>query len=417
MRLDPGIETPEFGTGCVDMWDWEIQEPHEEEEWHGKISHQDQNEFTFPEPEPMPEPEAQKPAEAPADSNAQFPYGAGMHANAQEIPVHPPTFAEVWMPRIRKFLSVPANFYATVGVGIGLLCGLIFAAIFWHGNNPTGPYDLGSVSSTVVGLKGRLFTKWDKNLQYRLTFEPSAPERLAGFSTAIENSPHPLSIGIQLTDPQGFVLCSKSILIKYDSRNAEPAEGDAETEEVAADPQVRSRRAELAEAQESVREQGNDVFQNQLGANGQVTTVTAQGDLPCTASAYESAVAWNFSPDFPSVAEQEALIRHLGEKPARDAANSPAAIAARRRPAARAAANPPPKFYIEGEDAIVDYDAAAGIIATRGGKNFTIDKAGVEAASLKGHDFPLHVHYRCDQFGNCTLYTAGVGTQHTKLRK
>jgi len=27
------------------------------------------------------------------------------------------------------------------------------------------------------------------------------------------------------------------------------------------------------------------------------------------------------------------------------------------------------------------------------------------------------VHYRCDQFGNCTLYTAGVGTQHTKLRK
>ena len=52
-----------------------------------------------------------------------------------------------------------------------------------------------------------------------------------------------------------------------------------------------------------------------------------------------------------------------------------AQVTARRR-AARAAANPPPKFYIEGEDAIVDYDAVGGIISTRGGKTFTIESSG-----------------------------------------
>jgi hypothetical protein len=400
------------------MWDWEIQEPNEEKEWHPKISHEDQNEFTFPEPEPEPaqKQEAPKSPEAPADSNTQHPYGSGFDAGAEELPLHPPTFAEVWLPRIRKFLSVPANFYATVGVGLGILCGLIFAAIYWHGSNPTGPYDLGSVTSPAVGLKGRLYTRWDKNLQYRLTFEPVAPERLAGFSTAIEGSPRPLAISIQLTDPQGFALCSKTILLKYDSRNAEKPESAPETGDVSADPQVSSSKAELAQAQEDLREQGKDVFQNQPGSDGRVASITAQGDLPCSASAYDQAVSWTFTPDFPSVAEQDALIRHLEEKSARAAANSPAALAARRR-AVKVAANPPPKFYIEGEDAIVDYDASGGIIFTRGGKTFTIDKTGVEAASLKGHDFPLHVHYRCDQFGSCTLTSAGAGTQHTRLRK
>jgi hypothetical protein len=166
-----------------------------------------------------------------------------------------------------------------------------------------------------------------------------------------------------------------------------------------------------------VREQGKDVFTNQFGSDGQVASISAQGDLPCSASAYESTVAWSFYPEFPSVSEQDALLRHLDEKATNTTVNSPDAIAARRRAKARAAANPPPKFYIEGEDAIVDYDAAGGVIATRGGKTFTIDGTGVEAASLKGRDFPLPVHYRCDQFGNCTLYSAGAGTQHTRLRK
>jgi hypothetical protein len=404
------------------MWDWEIKEPQEEREWHSKISHEDQNEFAFPEPapEPVPEKEELKAPDSPAVSD-QSTDGADIDDGQQQPSSPPPPFAEEWMTRIRSFLLVPTNFYAILGVGFAILCGLIFAAIFWHGNNPSGPYDMGSATSTAVGLKGRLFTKWDKNLQYRLTLEPTAPERVAGFSTAIQKSPQPLSIGIQLTDPQGFALCSKKILIKYDSRNAEPGESQPGTDEVSADPQVRASRAELADAQETVREQGNDVFQNQFGSDGRVTSITAQGTLPCTASAYENAVAWSISPaEFPTVADQDALIRHLEEGSARAAANSPAALAAlaaRRRAAARAAANPPPKFYIEGEDAIVDYDAASGIITTRGGKSFTIDRAGAEAASLRGRDFPLHVHYRCDQFGNCTLYSAGAGTQHTHLRK
>lgn len=390
------------------MWDWEPQEE-PEEEWHGKIAHEDQCEFTFPEPapDPVPEPEPQNPPEPVPVINAD-------HHPSRQDPEHPSqSFLDEWLPRIQRFLAVPTNFYLTIGVGLGILCGIVIAAVSWHITNPAGPYDLGSVTSNVVGLKGRLFTKWDKKLQYRLTFEPSIPEQLAGFSAAVESSPRPLSIGVQLTDPQGFVLCSKNILIKYDSRNAEPQE---EQTRAAADPQASSGQAALSDAEEGVREQGKDVFANQSGPDGRVASLTAQGDLPCSASAYENAVAWSFSPDFPSVAEQVTLLNHLAEKEVNAASNSPQALA-RRRAASKAAANPPPKFFIEGEDAIVDYDVAAGIIATRGGKTFTIDRAGTEAASLKGRDFPLAIHYRCDQFGACTLISAGAGVQHTRLRK
>jgi hypothetical protein len=398
------------------MWDWEEPEP-PEEEWHSKIDHEDQRDFEFPEPEPepVPEPEPKTPSESSPDSNAKYPFGAASDANPREHqPL--PSFADDWMPRIRQFLSVPINFYATLVIGFGILFGIAAAAISWHMSNPTGPYDLGSVTSGAAGLKGRLYTKWDKSLQYRLSFEPTAPQQIEGFSTAVQSSPRPLAIGIQLTDAQGFVLCSKDILVKYDSRNAEPKQSPTGADTAAPDPQLQASQAALADAQEGVREQGKDIFQNQFGPDGKVVSISAQGELPCSASAYESAITWNFSPDFPSVSEQDALIHHLVEKSTHESANSPAAIAARKR-AARTAANPPPKFYIEGEDAIVDYDTAGGIISTRGGKTFTIDKAGAEAASLRGRDFPLHVHYRCDQFGSCTLYSAGAGVQHTRLRK
>jgi hypothetical protein len=400
------------------MWDWEPQEE-PEEEWHSKISHEDQSEFAFPEPEPepVPEPEPQNPTEPVPGGGANHSYGADSHPGEQAPEEPQPSLVEEWLPRIQKFLSVQTNFYATIGVGLGILFGIVVAAVSWHMSNPTGPYDLGSVTSTAVGLKGRLFTKWDKKLQYRLTFEPGISEQLAGFSAAVESSPRPLSIGIQLTDAQGFVSCSKNILIKYDSRNADPQQDQAKANTAATDPQTRSSEATLADAEEGVREQGKDVFANQLGPDGQVASITAQGDLPCSASAYENAVAWSFSPDFPSVAEQNALLNHLEEKEANTASNNPQAISARRRGAARAAANPPPKFFIEGEDAIVDYDASSGIIATRGGKTFTIDRTGTEAASLKGRDFPLPIQYRCDQFGACTLTSAGAGVQHTRLRK
>jgi hypothetical protein len=391
------------------MWDWEIQEPKEQEEWHSKISHEDQKEFSFPEAAPEPQPVL---FPEPAAEQSIPPFGAGLHGGQE---TSAPVFPEDWLTKLRRFLSVPTNFYATVAVGLGVLCGIAIATFSWHASNPNGPYDLGSVTSAAVGLRGHLFTKWEGKLQYRLTFEPVRPELLSGFSAAVLNSQRPLSIGIALTDAQGFALCSKQILVRYDTRNATAK--DPDTEGLALDPQVRNSEAELADAQESVREQGQDAFQNQIGSDGKVASISAQGELPCSASAYENAVSWNFSPDFPSVAEQNELLHQLAEKSMRNAANSPAAIEERRRAAARLAANPPPKFYIEGEDAIVDYDAGAGIISTRGGKTFTIDKGGAEAASLKGHDFPLHVHYRCDQFGSCTLFTAGVGTQHTRLRK
>ena len=98
---------------------------------------------------------------------------------------------------------------------------------------PNGRYDLGSVTSSAAGLKGHLFIEWDKKLNYRLTIEPGDPDRQAAFALAVAHSPRPLSVEIHMQDSEGFALCSKEILLKYDARNAlelAPPNPDAEDE-------------------------------------------------------------------------------------------------------------------------------------------------------------------------------------------
>jgi hypothetical protein len=75
------------------------------------------------------------------------------------------------------------------------------------------------------------------------------------------------------------------------------------------------------------------------------------------------------------------------------------------------------QFFIEGDDSIVDFEASNGNIVTRGRKLFSIEKNGTEAALLKGSDFPMRIHYRCDQNGNCSLMSQGAGVLHARLRK
>jgi hypothetical protein len=65
------------------------------------------------------------------------------------------------------------------------------------------------------------------------------------------------------------------------------------------------------------------------------------------------------------------------------------------------------------------YDASSGTIETNSNRIFLIDKAGAEANALnqRAADFPLDVHYRCDQNENCVLRSRGVGVLHGRLRK
>jgi hypothetical protein len=364
----------------------------------------------------------------PAEADLHFPISVSAAAEEQNPaagpPIPRPPFLEGWIERIRKFAENPTRVYASAGVGLGILFGITIAAIFWHIDNPNGPYDLRSVTSSAAGLKGHLFLKWEKKLQYRLTFEPSEPEQLAGFSLAVANSPRPLSIDIQLKDAHGFVLCTKNILLPYDARkaaalaapNPEAEAGNTDADKISSDQLAQGIDVARLEAQEPERELDKDIFLNQIGPDGQIASISAQGDIPCSGKAYESTSYWSFSPGFPSLAKQGELLKRQAEIRANEASAASEKLAARTRMATKAAPKLSP-FYVEGEDSIAGYDASAGIIETFTARRFLIDKAGAAANTLKGLDFPVDIHYRCDQAATCTITRTGGGVLHAKLKK
>ena len=322
----------------------------------------------------------------------------------------------------RKSSKNPTNVYITAGVGLGLLFGIIVAVVSWRMAGPAGPSDLGQVTSTGTGLKGHLYTKWDKKLEYHLTFEPSDPSRLAGFASAIVHPPRPLSIEIHLQDAQGFVLCSRDIVLKYDAvslaasdaSNPDPDAAKTDADNAAGNPPTKATE-DLQAAQEAERELGKEVFKNEIGPNGQPAAIEAQGEIPCSEKAYATTASWSFTPDFPSVAEQDAAL-----KPQEDAQAggrpSPPTPAARRK----IVSMPPLKllpFSIEGDDEIVDFDAFRGIIETRNGKTFFFDRSNGDISDTRWMDYPVSIHYKCDQTSTCSLTHAGTGALRARLKR
>ncbi len=331
-----------------------------------------------------------------------------------------------WRERIRKFAESQARVYAAIGVGLGVLLGVIVASLTLFMGPPNGRYDLGSVTSSAAGLKGHLFIEWDKKLNYRLSIGPGDPDRQAAFALAVAHSPRPLSVEIHMQDSEGFALCSKEILLKYDARNAlelAPPNPDAEDEKTNAGAAPAGQPAQAidlaqADTQEAAREQGQDLFKNQAGPDGQVTAISAQGAIPCTAKAYEKASSWSFSPNFPAMAEQDEWVERQKEIDANG--GRPPAETSRARGGRVAAAKAAPKllpFSIEGDDAIVDFDPSRGVIETGSGKVFFLDKASGAASDSRWQDYPVDIHYRCDRSAECILMHGGAGALHARLRR
>jgi hypothetical protein len=318
----------------------------------------------------------------------------------------------------------PAKVYMWAAVvGLGILFGCVIAVVLSRMGAPEEQHDWGSTTSDSAGLKGHLFTKWDKKLEYRLTLGPNDAGRLAGFALAVAHPPRPLSIEIHLQDSQGFVLCSREIVLKYDAGNApapaasnpEPQPGTADAANAAGNPPAHAME-ELLAAQEAERELGKDVFKNELGADGQVSSIDAQGEFPCSEKAYGSAFGWSFTPNFPTVAEQDELFKAQAAAQAL-AASPPAQTAAARRKAARV---PAPKllgFSIEGDDAIVDFDTSRGVIETRAGKTFIFDKKSGEITNFRWQDYPVNIHYVCDQSSACTITHSGAGGLRVRMSR
>jgi hypothetical protein len=336
----------------------------------------------------------------------------------------------VALEKIGKLASSQTKVYAVIGVGLGLLVGLVAAALFLHPGGSGGATDMGTVNSNEYGLKGSLTAEWKDKLEYHLTVEPSAPEQRVGFMADVTTSPGPLSISIQMKDPFGAVLCSDTILLKYDPRNApsmavaEPGPKATKAEEAIATRNQIEQGINLArlEGQELDREHGKNLFQDDVAPNGQVTSISAQGTLPCTKKQFDNIASWGLMTDFPIVVQPVKSLSAdgQGESSTGDgsAANKTEAKKAleagkgKRRPAP-----PEPPIYIEGDDEIMLLDASNGIIETRQGKTLTLDKADPILNALKGQDFPIPIHYRCDQTGNCTLAGVSTGVHRARLKR
>ena len=148
-------------------------------------------------------------------ADADLPIPIDLSAAAEEQlpaakpPVPPPSSHGFLVERIRKLAKNSTMFYVAAGVSLGVLLGAVIAVASYFMRVPNGRYDMGPVTSTATGLEGHLFIKWDKKLEYRLAVTPSDSDQQARFALAVANSPRPLSIGINLQDSQGFVLCSK----------------------------------------------------------------------------------------------------------------------------------------------------------------------------------------------------------------
>jgi len=351
--------------------------------------------------------------------------GVGTYAKARNSAREPatglPSTGEAPVEKIPKPAQRPSKVYLWLVVGLGVLFGCIFAVVFSRLTSPDPGHDWGSTTFDAAGLKGHLFTKWDKKLEYRLTIQPGDPERRAGFALAVAHSPRPLSVQIQLHDAQGFVLCSREIVLKYDAAsapalaasNTEPQAGKAGAAVAAVNPPTQAMEDLLA-AQEAERELGKEVFQNEIGPDGQIASIAAQGDISCSEKAYGSVSSWSFTPDFPSLAEQDELTKREQEQA--NGGRAAAEGAARRK----AASIPAPKllpFSIEGDDAIVDYDVSRGTIETRAGKTFLFDKTSGEINNPRWQDYPVSIHYRCDQTATCMITHAGAGALRTRMSR
>jgi hypothetical protein len=331
-----------------------------------------------------------------------------------------PFLNPVWKERLLKFVQNPVRVYAAAGIGLGILFGVIIAVLVWHSESSTGRYDLGSFTASATGLKGHLFVEWDKRVRYRLTIAPEEADRQAGFALAVSSSPQPLAIHVHLQDAEGFVLCSKDVLLKFDARSAAaltatapatPAPG-SEVATLPADQSAQTTDFARLDAQETAREQGQDLFQNQTGADGMISAIAAQGEIPCSKSAYEKAMTWSFTPDFPSLAEQDALLKRQADLLLPPPPPLPTAATHKKRPTLKAL-----PFTVEGDDAIVEFDPSFGVIETRGRKLFFLDKAAAAAANSAWQDYPVSIHYHCDPMSNCTLMHSGLGALRVRMRR
>jgi hypothetical protein len=231
----------------------------------------------------------------------------------------------------------------------------------------------------------------------------------------------------------GSILCDTPVLLKYDplkkipnvvTRDDSARTGNAKNAKI--DESVQTQ-AEVERAlnnarlvgQELNREHGKDIFQPVNGDDGQISSIASQGTLPCSKKQYQSAASWAFVTNFPSVlqtagpqnSDTNDNLDAFGVAPKTSGSTEAERRVTRRVPL------PNSHFSVEMDDALVGYQTATGIVETRAGKSFLVEKRDLVASSLKGVELPIPIHYRCDQLGACSLAGLNSGIQRAWLER
>ena len=118
---------------------------------------------------------------------------------------------------------------------------------------------------------------------------------------------------------------------------------------------------------------------------------------------------WDLTTNFPTLAEQDAL---LGRKPAvpvgtqqasrASAAATTTGIRSRRKQAVK---GPVSTFFVEGDDQVSMYEPARDLLTDDSGRSFFIPVKGDQAIAATWAANYSHIHFKCDQHANCALRT------------
>jgi hypothetical protein len=289
-------------------------------------------------------------------------------------PPPPPTPTQVVLEQNRTLLM------ALAGGGALVLLMVLVAWLVLRKDEPPAYVDLGTSNIAAAGLEGRLVARWLGSANYELRIDPASPPQLDGFSAVAGNPPHPLSINIQLKDSSGIV-CQKQILIPFGGQTADPDNPAITLPQKTFD---------------------GDTVQNVVATSGKIDEIVINGPLNCPAKVYARLDAWDFSSNFPLIADQGDWQRHL-ENVAADQRHRTAEARAR----ALIPKSAPLSAPIEGDDVIVSDNPSHGSIQTSTGRTFYIGRDVMLRSGTGWQIFPLSIHFRCDTKSNCTLTRPG----------
>jgi hypothetical protein len=284
-------------------------------------------------------------------------------------------------------------------------------------------YDLGTGYFNAVGLKGHLITTLKDKASYRILVEPINERQVPAFSAAVSNPPRPLSVTFQLVDSSGHELCTKTLDVKIDPTAASiytgsdsmpsPKQEDA-TSSAGNSPGQQTNLA-AQDSREFERKRGQDIFQGEIAADGQIAAIYAQGEFPCSAALYKRVSSWVLTADIPGISPVGSSANDQPE--ASDDSKAPVSnnSSGKKTGIATLKSLPSP---IEGDTTVTGDNLKLGLVETSSGRTFVVDKHELLNSGSKWLVFPASIHYRCDKKALCLLTRSGSATvQYARLKK